>query len=136
MWLRDLPGGTNLNMQILTYAASFVLCGWGVAHLFPTRNIVRGFGEISADNKRIITMEWITEGVALVFIGFVVAATTYLDGASILSKVIYSSTIVVLCVLSVVSVFTGFRNSFVAFKLCPVIFTGSSIMMIVGSLVD
>ena len=125
-----------MSMQILTYAASIILLGWGVAHLFPTRNIVRSFGEISADNKRIITMEWITEGVALVFIGFVVAATTYLDGTSIVSKVVYSSTVVVLCVLTVVSGFTGFRNSFIAFKLCPFVFIGSSILIIAGSLVD
>lgn len=125
-----------MSMQILTYAASIILFGWGVAHLFPIRNIVRGFGDISADNKRIIAMEWITEGVALVFIGFLVAATTYLDGTSIVSKVVYSSTVVVLCVLSVVSVFTGFRNSFIAFKLCPFIFIGSSILIIAGSMVN
>jgi hypothetical protein len=26
--------------------------------------------EISVDNKRIITMEWIIEGIALIFIGY------------------------------------------------------------------
>lgn len=120
--------------SLLTYAASFLLLGWGMAHVFPTRNVVRGFGDISIDNKRIITMEWITEGVALVFIGLLVGITTYLDGTSLLSKAVYSSTIVVLNVLSVVSMFTGFRNSFIAFKLCPIIFTGSSVFIAVGSI--
>jgi hypothetical protein len=106
--------------------------GWGLAHLIPTRSIVRGFGEISVDNKHIVTMEWITEGVALVFIAFLVAATTYLDGTSLLSKAVYLSTVVVLNILSVVSLFTGFRNSFIAFKLCPFIFTGSSILIVLS----
>jgi hypothetical protein len=123
-----------MGASVLTYAASFLLFGWGTAHLFPTRNVVRDFGEISSDNKRIITMEWITEGVALIFIGFLVAMTTYLDGASLLSKAVYWSSIVVLNVLSIVSIFTGFRNSFIPFKLCPFIFTGSSILIAVGSL--
>ncbi len=79
-------------------------------------------------------MEWITEGVTLIFIGFLVAITTYLDGTSLLSKAVYWSSIVVLNVLSIVSIFTGFRNSFIAFKLCPLIFTGSSILIAVGSL--
>jgi len=78
-------------------------------------------------------MEWITEGVALVFIGIHAGLTTYLDGTSLLSKAVFLSIVVALNVLSVVSLFTGFRNSFIAFKLCPVIFTGSSILISVGS---
>jgi hypothetical protein len=35
--------------------------------------MIRDFDEISADNKNIITMEWIIEGIALIFIGVLVA---------------------------------------------------------------
>ena len=35
-------------------------------------------------------------------------------------------------ILSMVSVFTGFRNSFLAFRLCPFVFTGSSILIVAG----
>lgn len=55
-----------MNGALLMYVGSFMLLGWGIAHSIPTRNVVCGFGEISPDNRRIITMEWITEGVALV----------------------------------------------------------------------
>lgn len=118
------------------YAASLILIGWGLAHLFPTRGVVKGFGHISDENKRIITMEWIIEGLSLMFIGSLVAATTFVDRTSLLAKVVYSSCIVVLNLLSVVSLFTGFRNSFFAFKLCPFIFTGSSIMIAVGAILN
>jgi len=71
-----------MNGAILSYLGSFLVFGWGVAHLFPTGKVVRGFGEISPDNRRIIEMEWIIEGVALVFIGVLVAFVTYLDSGS------------------------------------------------------
>ena len=125
-----------MSGSILMYAASLMLIGWGLAHLFPTRAVVKGFGDISDENKRIITMEWIIEGLSLVFIGSLVAATTFVDRTSLLAKVVYSSCIVVLNLLSVVSLFTGFRNSFIAFKLCPFIFTGSSILIAVGGILN
>jgi hypothetical protein len=119
---------------VLLYIGSiFVFC-WGVAHLFPTKNIVKGFGDISPDNKLIITMEWITEGIALIFIGVLTAFVAYTDQFSNLAGVVYWIVFGVLNVLSLVSLFTGFRHPFILFKLCPFIFTGSSLFIIIGSL--
>ena len=78
-------------------------------------------------------MEWITEGVALIFIAVLVAMITYIDRTSFLAKVVYWTSFGALNVLSIVSLFTGFRNSFIAYKLCPFIFTGSSILIVIGS---
>jgi hypothetical protein len=125
-----------MSGPIMMYAASFILLGWGLAHIFPTGSVVRGFGELSTENKRIITMEWIIEGVSLVFIGSLVTLTTYIDRTSLLAKTVYMSCIVVLNVLSIISVFTGFRNSFIAFRLCPFIFTGSSVLIAVGGILS
>ena len=107
---------------------------WGIAHLFPTRNIVRDFGEISEDNRRIITMEWIVEGAALIFIGIIVGAVTIVDHTSPLARVIYWLSFAMLNVLSIISLLTGFRVDFIAFRLCPFIFTGSSIFILLGLL--
>jgi hypothetical protein len=79
---RPLEKEQIMNGAVLSYLGSFLVFGWGVAHLFPTADVVHGFGEISPDNRRIITMEWIIEGVALVFIGVLVAFVTYLDSGS------------------------------------------------------
>ncbi len=119
--------------QILIYVGAFLACMWGVAHLFPTRSVVKGFGEISQDNQRIITMEWIVEGVSLIFIGLLVAAVTIVDHSSAISKMIYLVCFAELNVLSVVSLLTGFKVNFLPFKLCPLIFTGSSILILLGS---
>ena len=119
--------------EILIYIGSFLVFGWGAAHLFPTKNIVDGFGNISADNKYIISMEWINEGVSLIFIGFLVAFVTYIDSTNKISSSIYWISFGMLNVLSVISLFTGFKNSFIMFKLCPIIFSGSSILIVIGS---
>ena len=118
--------------QLLLYIASLFLLFWGIAHLFPTRSVVRGFGDISVDNKRIVAMEWITEGVALIFIAVVVFSVTYIDHTSMISRTIYWIVFVVLNTLSVISLFTGFRIAFLPYKLCPVIFTTASFLILIG----
>ena len=118
--------------QVLLYLGSAFVLFWGIAHLFPTRSVVRGFGDISADNRRIITMEWIIEGVSLIFIGALVSSVTFIDHASAISQTIYWVSFVMLNALSVISLLTGFRVNFLPFKLCPVIFTTSSILILLG----
>jgi hypothetical protein len=120
--------------QILIYSGSAFILFWGIAHLFPTRSVVSGFGEISVDNKRIITMEWIIEGIALIFIGVINAIVTAIDHTSTISLAIYLSSAVVLVVLAFVSLLTGFKISFLPFKLCPVIFITSAVLIILGGL--
>jgi hypothetical protein len=112
--------------QVLLYSGSAFISFWGIAHLFPTKSVVSGFGQISADNKRIITMEWIVEGIALIFIGSINSIVTAIDHTSSISLVIYLSSVVVLIVLAIVSFFTGFKISFLPFKLCPMIFITSA----------
>lgn len=123
-----------MNGTVLTYTGSALCLIWGISHLFPTRAIVSGFGELSPDNRRIITMEWITEGVALIFIGVLIMIVTCLDRSATVTGAVCWTTFGALNALSVVSLFTGFRNSFFAFKLCPFIFTGSSILIVAGSM--
>jgi hypothetical protein len=122
-----------MTNQVLLYLGSSFLFFWGAAHLFPTRSVVRGFGDISSDNKRIITMEWIAEGLALMFIAAVVASVTYFDYASAISRTVYWLSFVMLNTLSGVSLFTGFKVNFLPHKLCPVIFTTASILIVTGS---
>jgi hypothetical protein len=120
---------------ILLYSGSFFLFFWGVAHLIATRSVVDGFSNISLDNKRIITMEWIIEGLALIFIAVVVAVVSYIDYTSVVSRTIYWLSFVMLNTLSTVSLFTGFKVNVLPFKLCPIIFTAASVLIVVGSYV-
>jgi hypothetical protein len=120
--------------RIFIYSGSAFIAFWGIAHLFPTRSVVSEFGDISVDNKRIITMEWIIEGIALIFMGSINAAVTAIDHTSSISFVIYLSSVVALIILAFVSFLTGFKISFLPFKLCPVIFITSAVLIFIGGL--
>jgi hypothetical protein len=39
---------------VIAYAAAALVGLWGVAHAVPTRQVVRGFGPISRDNRRVL----------------------------------------------------------------------------------
>lgn len=123
-----------MNLMLL-YLGSGLTVIWGVAHLFPTKSVVQGFGEISIDNKRIITMEWIIEGLALIFIGVLVAAATVIDPSNTVATAVYFISALMLLVMAVVSLFTGFKISFLPFKLCPFIFTTSAVLILIGGLI-
>jgi predicted transglutaminase-like protease len=119
--------------KILLYVAGTLTLLWGISHLFPTANVVRDFGDISFDNKMIITMEWIVEGMTLIFFGTLTIIVTMVDTKSRLSRTIYVSIAGMLFALSILSVFTGFRVNFLPFKLCPVIFSISAILILIGN---
>ena len=120
--------------QVLLYSGSAFIGFWGIAHLFPTKSVVAGFGEISIDNKRIITMEWIIEGIALIFIGSINAIVTAIDHTSSILMAIYLCSVIVLIALALVSIFTGFKISFLPFKMCPMIFITAAGLIIIGGL--
>ena len=105
---------------------------WGIAHLIPTRSVVRGFGDISEDNQRIISMEWIMEGVTLIFLGLTVITITALDPTGTASTVIYLLTSMCLIIMAFISLLTGFKVHFLPFRLCPVIFSLSAVLVVIG----
>lgn len=66
---------------IMLYAGSVAITLWGLAHITATKSVVSGFGRASDDNRRIMTMEWIVEGLALCFIGLLVLFITIPTGS-------------------------------------------------------
>jgi len=108
---------------------------WGIAHLFPTSSIVGGFGSISVGNKRIVLMEWINEGLTLIFIGLLVITVTFINSTDVtVRKGVYVLSLVMLLSMAILSLFTGFRIDFIAFRLCPFVFSLSAILLLVGML--
>ena len=118
---------------VLLYIAAALTGVWGIAHLFGTRGVVKGFGDLSADNRRIITMEWIVEGIALISTAAFVAVATAVDPGAAVSSAVYAVAIGTLVVLAVVSLFTGFKVDFLPFRLCPVIFSVSAALIAWGA---
>ena len=122
-----------MSSVVALYTASALTAAWGIAHLFATRGAVAGFGEISPDNRRVITMEWIVEGVALISIGAFVAVAAALEPTSIVSAGVNTIAVGALLGLAVVSLFTGFRVAFLPYRLCPFIFGLSAALIAWGT---
>jgi len=123
-----------MTSDILLYIGSIAITLWGLAHIIMTRAVVSGFEPISVDNKRVITMEWIAEGITLCFIGLLVLLITVLEGPeNSVSIFVYRASALMLIIMAVLSLFTGARVPVLPYKLCPPIFTTAAILFIVGS---
>ena len=104
------------------YIGSAVIFVWGIAHLAATRPVVGGFGELSPDNRRVITMEWILEGVTLCFLGVLPAVVESTGGRSTAAgSVAIWACVVMLVLMAIVSAATGARTAVVPMKACPIV---------------
>lgn len=117
---------------LMLYAGAAVVILWGVAHIaIPTRSIVDGFGPISADNRRTLLMEWLMEGVLLIFIGtLVILMTTLAHYEGQPAVIVYRACAVVLIVMAGISIFTGARTTLLPMKLCPLIFLATALLFL------
>jgi len=119
--------------KLFVYLGGSLTMIWGAAHLFPTGNVVKGFGNISADNVQIIKMEWINEGLTLIFIGLLtIVCTILMNNETRVINAVYFLTFLMLIAMSVLSLFTGFKINFLPFRLCPFIFTVSGLLILQG----
>jgi len=122
-------------VDILLYIGSAIIFIWGIAHIIPTKSVVKGFGEISEDNTKIITMEWAAEGITLCFIGLLVLLVTAIGGSqNPVSALVYRISAGMLVVMAIWTLLTGARTSVVPIKICPIVKTVVAILFIIGSL--
>lgn len=118
----------------MLYIGSIAIALWGVAHIVPTKSVVNGFEPISRDNKRIITMEWIAEGLTLCFIGLLVLFITILGGSqNQLSDIVYRASAVMLLVMAVLTSLTGAKTPIIPIKICPLVKTAVAVLFLLGS---
>lgn len=118
---------------LFPYAGAAIVTFWGIAHIvIPTRSIVDGFGPISADNRRILLMEWLMEGVLLIFVGLIVALVAFIAPESgPLAVAVYRTCALVLVAMACISLFTGARTPIIPMKLCPPIFLTAAALIFV-----
>ena len=121
--------------DILLYIGAVVITSWGIAHIIPTKSIVGGFGAISEDNKRIIVMESIAEGLTLCFIGVLVLLVTSLAGSqSQAAYIMYLACAVMLLIMAILTAMTGARTPILPYKICPIVKTAVATLFILGSM--
>ena len=121
--------------DLILYVGSALITVWGIAHIVPTKSVVNGFGTISRENKRIITMEWIAEGLTLCFIGLLVLfVTIFKESQNQISNIVYWASAAMLVVMAALTSLTGARTSIVPIKICPAVKIAVAILFVLGSL--
>jgi hypothetical protein len=120
--------------DILIFVGAGIITIWGIAHIVPTKSVIDGFGQLSKDNKRIITMEWIAEGLALCFIGLLVVFITVTGGTgNPVSLNVYRASALMLVVMAILTALTGARTSIVPIKICPAVKTVVALLFFLGT---
>jgi hypothetical protein len=119
---------------VLVSIGSMVITLWGIAHLVPTKSVVSGFGTISGDNRKIISMEWIAEGLTLCFIGLLVLLVTlYAGPQNLVSVLVYRVTAWMLVAMAGLTFVTGAKTSITVIKVCPLVKSIVAILFFLGS---
>jgi hypothetical protein len=120
--------------DILIYIGAAVITIWGIAHIVPTKSVIAGFGSLSQDNRRIVTMEWIAEGLTLCFIGLLVIFVTVTGGSgNPVSRNVYRASALMLIVMAILTGITGARTSIVPIKICPIVKTVVALLFFLGT---
>ena len=121
--------------EILVYAGSIVIILWGIAHIIPTKAIVHGFGEVSEDNRKVLTMEVIAEGLTLIFLGALPLAVTVLVGAQdTTAGIVYLACAGMLLAMAVLTGVTGARTATIWYKICPAVKTIVAALFILSAM--
>jgi len=119
--------------QILIFIGSAIIILWGIAHIIPTKNIVNGFGNISADNKKIIAMESLAEGLTLIFLGVLPLLVTLLADPGKTAEIVYLAGAGMLLVMAAITLLTGARTPTIWYKICPAVKTITAALFILGA---
>ena len=135
LWRRLLRAVTIEGMSTtLAYVAAAVVAIWGLAHVIPTRQVVAGFGAISADSRRIITQEWLAEGLAMWGIAAFVISATAAAGSGDLRVWVYRVAAALLVTVGALTAATGARTTVVWFKICPAVMAVAAGLLLAASL--
>jgi hypothetical protein len=121
--------------DILLYGGAGIIAFWGLSHAAAIRGVQASFGPVSGDGMKIITMEWLAEGLTLCFVGVLVILTrVFGTGAGRLASVVYYACAGMLLVLAALSALTGMRTKIITMRMCPFVKTGVAAMFIFGNL--
>jgi hypothetical protein len=124
-----------MSDAVLLYLGAAVLFIWGIAHIIPTRNVVAGFGPLSEDNRINITMEWVAEGLALAFVGALVALVTVTGGADgPVGRIVVWAVVAFCIIMGGWTFIVGRRSSILPIRLCPAVMAVAAVLLVLGSL--
>lgn len=121
---------------VLLLSASALIAFWGIMHLVKTGPVIAGFEPLSEDNRHVLKMEWILEGVTMCFVAALVSVFTLGKGPDVPGSAIVSEmSALLLLAMVAVSLFTGAKASPLPYKLCAPIFGIAGGLILAGSII-
>ena len=119
---------------VLRSLGAALLILWGVAHIIPMRNVVAGFGALSEDNRINITMEWVAEGLALAFVGALVALVTLVGGANDpVTRVVVWAVAGFCIIMGSWTFIVGRHSTVLPIRLCPLVLAVAAVLLVLGN---
>jgi hypothetical protein len=104
---------------IPVYIGAAMIILWGIAHIIPVNSIIKGFGEISADNKKILLMEIIADGLTLIFLGVLPLVMVIQDyHPHIAISTVLTITAAMLVIMAGLTYLTGAKTPVIWYKIC------------------
>jgi hypothetical protein len=120
---------------IMLLTGSILTIGWGFTHLSATKAVVTGFGTLAAENRMIILMEWVAEGLTLCFLGLLVLVMAILGGkTNPYAVLVCRLSSLLLLTLAGLGLMTGAKSSLIPLKIGPWAKTGSALLILLGTL--
>jgi len=120
-------------VQVLAYIAAALIAVWGIAHAVPTKRVVAGFAPITADNRRVLTQEWLAESLTMWGMAALVVAVTATAADIQVTGIVYRVVAGLLVSLAVLTALTGARTPIVWFKVCPALLATCAALLVVAS---
>jgi hypothetical protein len=119
--------------SLLVYIGSFVIFAWGVSHIIPTNSVVKSFELNEIDQRRILKMEWVSEGLTLCFIGILsTVVNIYGNENIILKNAILICLSGMLFVMAAWTQLTGAKTNIIPIKICPIVKSAVAIIFIIS----
>jgi hypothetical protein len=94
-------------VHVLPYIAAALIGAWGTAHALPTKRVVDGFGQITADNRRILVQEWLAESFTMWGVAALLVVVTATAVDTQVSAIVYHVAAGLLLALAALTAFTG-----------------------------
>ncbi len=120
---------------ILIGAGGAIALVWGIAHIVPVRGVVRSFEPLGTDQRHILLMEWVVEGLALAFVGVLVLVLAAAGGAAEpAGRLALSLAAAFLLIMALWTRLTGARTSIAPIRICPYVKTAAAALVVAGLL--
>ena len=120
--------------NILIYSGTLLTIIWGIIHVIPNKKVMAAIGKKNWEMQEIVFMEWILEGITLIFIGILVfLVNTFGEGPNVACHIVFRVSAAMLASMATWTLITGAITSFRPLKFCPFVKLIAGTMIFFGS---